>query len=153
MFVSETKRRQAIATIDKANRATQHIRKPVGGWIVAFREALGMSAVELSERQGVSRNSIYKSQENELLGSISLRQLEKVADAMDARLVYAFVPKRGKIGDIVMRQARKKALRLVRRSRSHMALEDQTEGLLSMDEMVEEVAEKIARELPKDFWR
>lgn len=52
-----------------------------------------------------------------------------------------------------MAQARKKARRIIQRTRAHMALEEQTEGLRSQDEMIEELARDIAFDRPRDLWR
>ena len=76
-----------------------------------------------------------------------------MADAMGGKLVYAIIPRDGAVEDIVMTQARAKARRIIQRTRAHMALEEQTEGLRSQDEMIEELAGEIAREMPRDFWR
>lgn len=152
MIVADTKRRQAVSTINAAAKASEGIRQPMGGWIALFQSALGLSSTQLAKDVCVSRNSLHKSLENEKAGSISLNQLLKIADAMGGRLVYAIVPKQGNVEDIVMQQARKKAKRIVMRTRSHMALEEQSEGLRTQDEMIEELATEMARELKRGFW-
>ncbi|MBE9477292.1 MAG: helix-turn-helix domain-containing protein [Proteobacteria bacterium] len=152
MIVADTKRRQAVSTISRAAHASEEIRKPMGGWIALFQSALGISSTQLAKNVNVSRNSLYKSVENEKAGTISLNQLSKIADAMDGRLIYAIVPKQGDVKDIIMQQARKKAKRTIMRARAHMALEEQSEGLRTQDEMIEELAIQMARELRRDFW-
>ena len=76
-----------------------------------------------------------------------------MAEAMGGKLVYAIIPREGSIEEIVMAQARKKARRIIQRTRAHMALEEQTEGLRSLEELIEELAEEIVREMPRDFWK
>lgn len=112
-----------------------------------------MNAPALAERLDVSRNTIYASIRNEQAGTISLNQLEKVADAMGGRLVYAIVPRDGTVEEIVLTQARAKARRIIQRTRAHMALEDQSEGLRSEAEMVDELAADIISEGRRDFWQ
>ncbi|WP_456386094.1 hypothetical protein [Profundibacter sp.] len=112
-----------------------------------------MSAIILAERLGVSRNSVYGSIEDERSGSITLNRLDKVAAAMGGKLVYAIVPREDPVEEIIMTQARKKAKRIIQRTRAHMALEEQTEGLRSQDEMIEELASEMVREMPRDFWK
>jgi predicted DNA-binding mobile mystery protein A len=152
MIVVDTKRRQAVNTINAAARASEGIRQPMGGWIALFQSALGLSSSQLAKDVSISRNSLHKSLENEKAGSISLNQLSKIADAMGGQLVYAIVPKQGDVEGIVMQQARKKAKRIILRTRSHMALEEQSEGLGTQDEMIEELAIQMARELKRGFW-
>jgi predicted DNA-binding mobile mystery protein A len=152
MIVEDTKRRQAISTINDAAHVSEKIRKPLGGWIALFQSALGISSTQLAKNVNISRNSLYKSVESEKAGTISLNQLSKVADAMGGSLIYAIVPKQGDVEDIMMQQARKKAKRIILRARAHMALEEQSEGLRTQDEMIEELATQMVRELRRDFW-
>ena len=153
MSVSRAKQRQAQERINQTAVSAKSITKPFGGWIAAFQEAIGMNAPALAERLDVSRNSIYASIRNEQAGTISLNQLEKIADAMGGRLVYAIVPREGTVDEIVLTQARAKARRIIQRTRAHMALEEQSEGLRSEEEMVEELAADIIREGRRDFWQ
>ena len=112
-----------------------------------------MNAPVLAERLGVSRNTVYASIQNEQAGTISLNQLNKIADAMGGRLVYAIIPREGPVEEIVLAQARAKARRIIQRTRAHMALEEQSEGLRSETDMIEELAANIIREGRRDFWR
>lgn len=153
MSVSRAKQRQAESKINLAAQMAQAFTNPLGGWIATFQEAIGMSAPALAERLDVSRNSVYSSIQNEQAGTISLNQLEKMAEAMGGKLVYAIIPREGPVEEIVMAQARKKAKRIIQRTRAHMALEEQIEGLRSQEEMIEELASEIAREMPKNFWK
>ena len=120
---------------------------------MTFQEAVGIGASALAERLGVSRNSVYSSVQNERAGTISLNQLEKLAEAMGGKLFYAIIPREGPVKEIVMAQARKKARRIVQRTHAHMALEEQTEGLRSKEERIEELASTIARAVPRDLWK
>ena len=75
-----------------------------------------------------------------------------MAEAMGCRLVYAIVPAQGTVEDLIEAQAEKKAIALVTRASTHMALEKQS---LS-DEKVREEISRVMRELtekqPADFW-
>ncbi|MDE0524271.1 MAG: hypothetical protein OXH79_20175 [Boseongicola sp.] len=153
MSVSRAKQRQAEGKINQAALVAKAFARPLGGWIATFQEAIGMGASALAERLGISRNSVYSSIRNERVGTISLNQLDKMAEAMGGKLVYAIVPREGQVEEIVINQARKKARRVVQRTRAHMALEEQTEGLSSQEEMIEELASELAREMRRDFWK
>jgi len=153
MSVTRTKQRQAQERVNQASSIAKSLAKPIGGWIATFQEALGMNAPALAERLGISRNNIYAAIQNEQAGTISVNQLEKIAEAMGGRLVYAIIPREGPVEEIVMAQARTKARRIIQRTRAHMALEEQTEGLRSEAEMIEELAADIIRESRRDFWQ
>ena len=153
MSVTRAKQRQAQERVNQAGSLTKSLAKPIGGWIATFQQAIGMNAPALAERLGISRNSIYAAIQNEQAGSISVNQLEKIAEAMGGRLVYAIVPRERPVEEIVLAQARAKARRIIQRTRAHMALEEQSEGLRSEAEMVEELAADIIREGHRDFWQ
>ena len=152
MHVERVKQRQAKDKINQAAEAADSLSKPLGGWIATFQKAIGMSTSALARRLGIARNSAYSSIQNECSGSISLNQLDKMAKAMDGKLVYAIVPREGPVEEIVMIQARKKAKRIVQRARAHMALEGQTDSLRSQEEMIEELATDMMLEIRRDFW-
>jgi predicted DNA-binding mobile mystery protein A len=153
MSVSRAKQRQAQDRINQVASLAKSLAKPFGGWIATFQEAIGMNAPALAERLDVSRNAIYASIQNEQAGTISLNQLEKIAEAMGGRLVYAIVPREGAVEEIVLAQARAKARRIIQRTRAHMALEEQSEGLRSEAAMIEDLAADIIREGRRDFWQ
>ena len=152
MYVKRVKQRQAADKVNRASEAAESLSKPLGGWIATFQEAIGMNTPALARRLGITRNSAYSSIQNECSGSISLNQLDKMAKAMGGKLVYAIVPLEGPAEEIVKVQARKKAKSIIRRVRAHMALEGQTGGLRSQEEMVEELATDMVREMPRDLW-
>ena len=68
-------------------------RKPSKGWIKVLRDGLGMPASYLARVMGVEQSTIKRYEEAEASGSISMKTLEKVADALGCELKYALVPK------------------------------------------------------------
>ena len=152
MYVERVKQRQAANKVNRVSEAADSLSKPLGGWIATFQAAIGMNTPTLAKRLGITRNSAYSSIRNECSGSISLNQLDKVAKAMGGKLVYAIVPLEGPVEEIVKGQARKKAKRIIQRARAQMALEEQTDGLRSQEEMIEELATDMMREMPRNFW-
>ena len=150
--VKTTIRRQNAALINAANEMLADL-PPHRGWIERFRVALGMSITDLAMRVGVSRPSLSKLEDREKNGAVTMKQIDKVAAAMGGQLVYAIVPTEGRIEDLVMAQARRKAKRIIARTRAHMALEAKSGGLDQPGDAVEELAEDLARELARDFWK
>ncbi|HAX91214.1 MAG TPA: hypothetical protein DCY07_03270 [Rhodospirillaceae bacterium] len=86
-FDEETKalRRFARASSSKGSR-------PAEGWITKLRHALGMSAAQLAKRMGTHQPRISELERQEREGNITLNKLDKAAQAMGCRLVYALVP-------------------------------------------------------------
>ena len=116
--------------------------RPHRGWIRAVRDALGMSGAELGNRLGVSQQRVAALEQAEMQFSIQLDTLERVADALDCRLVYALVP-RTSLTQTVDAQARRKATEILRRAAHHSRLENQASDE-SIDARIGDLAEHLA---------
>jgi predicted DNA-binding mobile mystery protein A len=66
--------------------------RPPRGWIRAVREALGMTTGQLAKRLGVHQPRVIELERGEATGSITVKSLERAAEALGCRLVYTFVP-------------------------------------------------------------
>ena len=66
--------------------------KPHRGWVRAIRETLGMTTRQLAERMGISQPTLTRLEQSEAAGTITLSSLERAAQALGCRLVYALVP-------------------------------------------------------------
>lgn len=66
--------------------------RPSRGWIRAVREALGMTTAQLAQRIGVKQPRVIELEKGEAHGAITLQSLERAAEALGCRVVYAFVP-------------------------------------------------------------
>lgn len=66
--------------------------RPSRGWIRAIRDALGMTTAQLAVRMGVKQPRITELERGEAGGKITVQSLERAAEAMGCRLVYAIVP-------------------------------------------------------------
>ncbi|VAX03953.1 hypothetical protein MNBD_GAMMA20-319, partial [hydrothermal vent metagenome] len=75
-------------------RDSESFVRPSRGWIKAIREALGMTTTQLAKRLGVVQSRTVAIEQAEAKGSITLNSLEKAANALDCRLVYALVPRK-----------------------------------------------------------
>jgi len=67
------------------------VRRPSRGWIRAIRETLGMTTRQLAERLGVKQPTLAELEKNEASGNITVKSLERAAEALGCRLVYALV--------------------------------------------------------------
>lgn len=137
----------ATAELRTASRAL-----PAGGWVRAVRESLGMSLSQLAERLGVAAQSVHALERREVAGSVTLDALRKAADALDADLVYAVVPRRP-IPELLRRQAERVAEVTVGRVAHSMALEDQVVTEQERRRQVQELADEFMRKPPRSLWR
>lgn len=117
---------------------------PAGGWIRAVREALGMSTSRLGQHMGVTRQAALKFEKQEIEGSIGLSTLRRAAEALDCRLVYAFVPNTS-LDDTVRAQARRVAIAELARVDQTMLLEGQrVAGDEAEERLMQRVEELVA---------
>jgi len=62
----------------------------------AVRKALRMHSPEIAARMGMSQSAVFDMESREANGTITLRAMAKLADAMDCKMVYGVVPKGGR---------------------------------------------------------
>jgi predicted DNA-binding mobile mystery protein A len=130
----------------KRNISLSKIELPREGWIKEIRKALKMSYSQLAKRLSVTPNAIKKFEDSEMQGTISLNSLNKIANAMDCRVVYAFVPNES-FEKIIDNQIDKVAEKMVQRVYHSMRLEDQN---LS-DEILKEQLNELKYDLKNNF--
>jgi len=137
---------RAVRPITKALPVT-----PPRGWIAAVRAAIGMSTRQLGARQDLSQQAAVRLESAERTGSISLKNLRRVAEAMECRLVYAFVPA-DSFEALVRRQAERVADRVVERVETSMALEDQATMSDTQEQRRADLVSDLIRTTPRDLW-
>lgn len=126
-------------------------KRPPKGWVRGIRDALGMTAKQLAHRMGVSQPRITELEKAEVSGSITISSLERAADALGCRVVYALVPEQSLVKRIEERAAKLADQQLARVGQS-MSLEDQSVS----DKIVrKEMRQKLINELiqkPARLW-
>jgi predicted DNA-binding mobile mystery protein A len=125
---------------------------PAKGWISALRTALGMSYRQLAKRLKIAPQSAQGFEKREGEGSITLKNLREIAQSLDMKLVYAFVPKSGSIDKMIKDQALAVARKIVMRADTTMKLEDQGIAEERREQAILELAEEIQREIPRYLW-
>lgn len=130
------------------------VDRPKGGWIRTMRTALGMSVLQLAHRLGVSRAAIYQAEQAEPDGKLTLKRMSEIAQAMDCRFVYGFVPARSgqKIEDVIEARAQKLAREIVQGTSNHMALEAQSLTTRQLEDETARVARDILAGRPSSIW-
>jgi predicted DNA-binding mobile mystery protein A len=98
---------------------------PTYGWIYNIRTALKMSLRQLGNRLSISAQSVKEIELREAGGSISLKTLGDVGNALDLKLVYGFIPRHESIDAMIEKRAREIAAEIVQRTSNTMKLEGQ----------------------------
>lgn len=134
----------------KSFRGPESLTRPSRGWVRAIREALGITTAQLAKRIGVSQPRAVAIEKGEANGSITLGSLERAANALDCRLVYALVP-RDPLEEMVRVRAQRLALRRLESTRHSMSLEgqdvDETDEQEQLKGMVTRLLDKAGSEL------
>lgn len=125
---------------------------PPTGWTKAVRSALGLSLRQLGNKLGITKQSVRDLELREQEGSITLKSLTEMAQAMDMKLVYAFVPKDGSLDALVARRAKEVATQIVQRASHTMRLEDQENSKERLQKAIEERAIQLKQDMPKILW-
>ena len=147
-------RAQARKSIDKRLNSLGNmaeLARPPRGWIKAIREALGMTSAQLAKRIGVSQPRASEIEKNEVSGSITLATLERAAQALDCRLVYALVPRKP-LEALVEERASKVAANRLKRTSHSMALEDQRVSAADEEEQLETLTRKLVETAGSALW-
>jgi len=140
--------------VDRAAGAVKGVTVPKEGWIRTVRKALDMSAIQLAKRLKVTRVLIYKTEKAELTGGVTLKKMQQIAEGLGCKFIYAIVPhsNHSSVQDMINFRAKKKALAIIKKTSTHMALEDQSLSLEQMDAEIERLVDEIVRDMPSDFW-
>jgi predicted DNA-binding mobile mystery protein A len=119
--------KDAIRHLDSRFAALRPLAKsqrPPKGWLRAIRDALGMTTAQLGRRLDVSQPRIVELEQSEVSGSLSLNTLQRAAEALGCRLVYALVPEKP-LAETVRDRAELLANRQTSAVEHSMRLEDQ----------------------------
>ena len=128
------------------------IATPPTGWVKAVRTALGMSMEQLGKRLGVTKQSIHDVEQREKEGSVTIRSLSEIANALDMKLVYGFIPKDGTLDALIDRKARELAEKIVLRTAQNMRLEAQENSAERIEKAIMERKAEIKRTMPRMLW-
>ena len=95
--------------------------------------------------------SVKEMERNERVGTITLQTLRRAADALDADLVYAIIPRKP-LRQMVAERAKAVARQRVSPLAKSMALEEQGLTKAQLERQVEELARELEQK-PELLWR
>jgi len=108
--IGEEARAKLVAELDRdgkwLQKAARGYRKR--RWTRDVRRVLGMSLAFLMDETQVGRSTIYRAEDKETTGELTIAELEALAEAMECKLVYAIVPKRGTVAELAERKGRER---------------------------------------------
>ena len=125
--------------------------KHPSSYIQYFREGLNMTQSQLAKRMGVSQSAIKQFELSEKKRSISLKNLERAANEMNAELCFFFRPK-SDMKSYIEEEALKKAKIEVLRVEHSMSLENQGSLEKETQIRIHDLANEYAEQLSKKIW-
>jgi len=125
---------------------------PSKGWIYSIRIAMNMSLAQLARLLKKSIPTVKEIEEREENKNITLKKLMEVAEALDFRFVYSFVPKESSLEKVIEKRAAEIARRIVTRTSHTMKLEDQENRQERLEKAIKDRSEKIKKEVPRYLW-
>jgi predicted DNA-binding mobile mystery protein A len=128
------------------------VKGPRLGWVRAIREALGMSSPQLARRMRIkAAQSVEDMQKDEVSGTIKLRTLSKLAEALDCQLVYALVPRKP-LQELRRDRASVVARLQIGRVSHSMSLEEQRVSAEAEQNELNRRIDKLLSGNPKKLW-
>lgn len=124
---------------------------PADGWIRTLRVALGMTAEQLARRLSLSKQGVHELERREREQKVTLSTLRAAAEALDADLVYAIVP-RQPLQRTLEDRARELATEQVSRVSRTMQLEDQAVDAAEEEALIQDYVSRLL-ERPRELWR
>ena len=144
-------RSQVMKKLVIAQQAMRESPRPREGWIRCIRKSLRMTVAQLGKRVGVSRQRVTQIEKDELLGSVTLKTMSQVAEAMNCSFVYWIVPKTT-LEETVRNQARKLAEATLSQTSRAMALEGQAISDQDKAELIDGTVDTILNDSTIPLW-
>jgi predicted DNA-binding mobile mystery protein A len=110
-----------------------------------------MTAAQLAERMGVSQPRIIALEHAEAEGAVTLKSLKRAAEALNCRLVYAFVPN-APLEQVVRDRARVVASERLADVEHGMRLENQATSREAQEERLQEASDQLAANAHGSLW-
>lgn len=127
------------------------LTRPPRGWVRAIREALGMTTAQLARRLGVSQPRAVAIEKAEVKGAITLDSLERAAQALDCRLVYALVPRKS-LDALIEDRAGLLARKQLAAAQHSMALEAQSVDPADEREQLKRLIQRLIEQSGSELW-
>jgi len=125
---------------------------PHEGWIYTIRKVLHMSLRQLGKRMSLTSQGVKQIEIREKEGSLTIKRLSEICNALNMKFVYGFLPSEGSIEKMIKNRAREIAEKIVMRSSMYMALEDQRVDDQRLKKAIKDRAEEVVTKMPRYLW-
>jgi predicted DNA-binding mobile mystery protein A len=125
---------------------------PDKGWINTIRTTLNITLEQLGRKLKITKQGVKRIEESEAAGTITIKSLKEVCNALEMKFVYGFVPIDGSIDSLLERKSRILAEKIILRTNHNMMLEGQEIGKEKLENAIEDLSKEIKFELKKTIW-
>lgn len=143
--------RQMDLAADAARRIASLAPTVPGGWLASLRRALGIPRSALAKRLGVHPTTLLAAERGEVDGTITLKQLRRIAAALDCEVSYVLVP-RERPSRVLEQKAEEVARAEMGRLLHTMGLEKQSPEAGARRRLLAEHKARLL-ETPRILWR
>lgn len=153
--MKDLRRALALEQLDKKMEKFEELAEipiPPNGWINLIRTTLNMSLRQLGKRLNITSQSVKEIEMREAEKKITLEKLNEVAEALNLKLVYGFIPKDKSLEKMIENKSLALAKQIVLKTSHSMALEDQQNEPSRIEKAIKERALQIQNEMPKYLW-
>lgn len=127
------------------------VPRPRSGWLRAVRESLGMTSRQLASLLSTDNAAVLRMEKREIEKKVTLEALEKAAQAMGCKLVYAIVPSQS-LETIVDQKAHEAAAKMLRSVSHSMKLEKQELTADANRAQLKDLAQELKTKLDPVLW-
>ena len=125
---------------------------PENGWINTIRTTINMTLEQLGKKLNMTKQGVKRIEESEAAGTITIKSLKEVGNALEMKFVYGFVPTDESIDSLLDRKSRILAEKIILRTNHNMMLEDQEIEKGNLKNAIEDLSKEIKFELKKAIW-
>lgn len=153
--MKDLKKSLALQQLDKKMKklsSLSEISIPPNGWVNLIRSTLNMSLKQLGKKLKITAQSVKEIEIREADKKVTLEKLNEVAEVLNLKLVYGFIPKDGSLEKMVEKRAFEIAQQIVLKTSHTMALEDQQNEPSRIKNAIKDRAQQIKNEMPKYLW-
>jgi len=127
------------------------LESPKDGWIKTIRQSLNMSGSQLARHLHTSKQTVRDYEASESSHKISIETLEKVAEALDAKVYILMIPKTS-LQDTINNRAKIIAENMISSNARNMEMEEQGTSKSFMKRQIDELTEELIKENSKSLW-
>lgn len=150
-----SKQKLQLEQLDKKFRiilSLGDINPPGKGWVNNLRSLLNISLRQIAAKLNISIQSVKETEDREIAGTITLQNLNQIAEAMNMKLFYMLIPQDGSLNALIEKKANEHAREIVKRTDQSMKLEDQAVSNERIKKAIQDKVEELKREMPRYLW-